>query len=125
MALSVLSGCNLGVAPDTPVPTPDLPRVEFIAPPNNSQVLEQTDFPLDIIARDASVGIARLEFYIDETLITEVTPQDDEAVPVFRVQVNWLAQGVGLHGASAIAYRPDGTRSDEARLTLEVLPRER
>ena len=121
--LIVLPACNLalgGVA--TPMPTPDLPRVQFLAPANNQQVIEGTDFDLDILAQDERAGIAKLELYVDGTLVNSVSPQDDLPVPAFRATMNWLAQGIGFHAIEAIAYRSDGTRGDSALLTLEVIP---
>lgn len=121
----LLSACNLAQSAEvTEDPTPDLPRVEILFPANNQQVIEGAEFDFDIVARDENPGIARVELYIDEELINEARPVDDEVVPVFRVTINWLAQGEGLHVAEVIAYRPDGTRGDPALLTVEVLPRE-
>lgn len=126
LVLLMLSGCNLGrPAAPTPTapPTPDIPTAEFLAPPNNSQVFEGTDFALDIVARDSGSGITRLELYVDGVKINEAEPENGLSVPVFRVEMNWLAQGIGLHALEAIAYRADGTRSVEGRLTIEVVAR--
>jgi len=118
-----LTGCNLGAPQATPVPTPDIPTVEILAPPNNQQVFDGTNFDIDILARDASQGIKRIELYVDETLINESTVVSGTQ-PQYRVTMNWLAQGVGFHVISAVAYREDDTRSDEFLINLEVIPRE-
>jgi hypothetical protein len=124
LTLLLAAGCNLSVAaPETPVPTPDVPVVEFLFPPNNSTVLEGTDLTLDIVARDTSIGVSRLEVYLNGVLLREVELADYTVEPVYRVQVNWLADGAGLHALTAVAFRPDGTPSDEGRITLEVVPR--
>jgi hypothetical protein len=120
----LVAGCNLSAAaPETPVATPDVPVVEFLYPPNNSTVLEGTDLTLDIVARDTSIGVSRLEVYLNDVLLREVELADYTVEPVYRIQVNWLADGAGLHALTAIAFRPDGTRSDEGRITLEIVPR--
>lgn len=127
LLLSVsLAGCNLGTAaPETTVvPTPDIPTIEFLEPPNNSQVFEGFNLLLDIVAHDEAEGIAKIEFYVDGELINDVTPQDVSSVPVFRAEMNWLAQREGLHVLTAIAYREDGTSSDEALLNIQVVLRE-
>ncbi|MFW5772719.1 MAG: Ig-like domain-containing protein [Phototrophicaceae bacterium] len=122
--LLLAAGCNLGAAaPETPIPTPDVPVVEFLYPPNNSTVLEGTDLTLDVVARDDSVGVSRLEIYLNDVLLREVELADYTVEPIYRVQVNWRADGAGLHALTAIAFRPDGTPSDEGRVTLEVVPR--
>lgn len=119
-----LAGCNLtqGDAP-TPMPTPDLPRVEILEPANNRQIYEGTEFDFDIVARDETSGIARVELYIDDRVINSASPLEGESVPVFRVTMNWRAEGIGLHTVQAVAYRPDGTQSDPIIINIEVLAR--
>jgi len=120
----LVSGCNLGTSDATPLPTPDIPTIEILSPANNQQAYEGVEFDFDIVARDNNPGIARVELYIDDTLINSSTPVDDESVPVFRTVMNWRAAGVGRHIIEVIAYRPDGQQSDPARLNIEVLPRD-
>jgi hypothetical protein len=124
LLIVVLAACNLTTTTPTPVPTPDLPTVEFLEPPNNSKVFEGVDMSLDIVARDPGAGVARVELFVDGELINDARPEDSAAVPVLRAEMNWLAEGPGLHALTAIAYRLDGTRSDEALLTVEVVVRE-
>lgn len=122
MGIVVLWGCNLAQPTPTPFPTPDLPTVEIIDPPNNVQVIEGTTFAFDVVGRDAAQGVSKVELYVDGALVAVVNPFDVIAAPVFRAQINWTAQGVGLRAVEAIAYRPDGQRSDAALLTIEVIP---
>jgi len=121
----VLAGCNLTTADrlPTPAPTVDLPTVEILDPPNNRQIIDGTEFFIDIVALDNTAGIARIELYVDGTLLNSATPETPGQVQVFRVQMNWIASGVGLHVLEAIAYRADETRSDPAGIIIEVLPR--
>ncbi len=118
-----LFACNLTQPAPTLIPTPDLPQVVILDPPNNRQVIEGVDFPIDILARDEAAGVARLELYVDGELINSATPFYNITEPLFRVEMNWRARGVGLHVIEAIAYRQDGTPSDPALITIEVLPR--
>ncbi len=120
LALLALAACNLDSPTPIP-PTPDLPQVEIIDPVNNATVLEGYDLTLDIVARD-SVGVARVELLIDDFLENEFRPTERIEEPVFRVQTNWIAAGVGRHRISVIAYRSNGTRSDEFSIVIEVLP---
>ncbi|GAB5493728.1 MAG: hypothetical protein Phog2KO_39430 [Phototrophicaceae bacterium] len=122
--LFVLSACNLGTSDVTPIPTPDIPIVEILAPENNQQVFEDTDFDFDIVARDSTSGIALVELYVDEIVINFSSPIEDASVPVFRTTMNWRAVGVGRHIVEVIAYRADGQQSDPARITIEVLARD-
>jgi hypothetical protein len=119
-----LAGCNLTASQPTPVPTPDLPGVEFLYPADGSSVIEGTDLTIDLIARDESQGINRIELLLNGIRLREAVTDSDAPVPAFRVEMNWLAQGAGLHVLTAVAYRPDGIRSDEADITIEVLERD-
>jgi len=122
----LLTACNLTNDPVelTPEPTADLPRVQILAPANNQQVIEDTEFTFDVVGRDENPGIAYIELRIDDETLDEVPPAEDEFVPVLRTEIPWRATGVGLHVIEAIAYRPDGTPSDPAIINIEVLPRE-
>lgn len=116
------TGCNLKSKDATPIPTPDIPTVRFLFPSNNDQVIEGTDLTFDIYAEDMSVGVARVELFIDGQLLGEPMYYGDyQFTDEFRPQTNWLAQGIGRHTISAVAYRPDGTPSDEALITVEVI----
>lgn len=125
LLMMLLAACNL-TTPDklpTAIPTPDLPRVEILDPPNNVQVYENTEFNFDIVARDESQGIAWLVLLVDGVELNQARPQDEEAVAVFRVTMNWRTSELGNHAIEAIAYRADGTQSDPAVLNVEVIPR--
>lgn len=119
----VLAGCNLSNTPQaTPSPTPALPTVQFLYPANESTVTEGTDMEIQIMAADTGIGVARVELYVDDELVNEHGPDISAAVPTFTVLMNWLASGQGRHSLTAIAYRPDGVQSDEARVLVNVLP---
>ncbi len=116
------SACNLNKPTPTPFPTPDLPRVEILAPPNQQQVIEGTEFDIDILAVDKSLGIRRVELYVDDLFVksSETTAGVEQQ---YRVAMNWFAQGLGWHTITAVALRDNGTRSDEHKIALQVIPR--
>ena len=119
MLFGVISGCTLTEVPPTAVPTPDIPRVRFMFPENGARVVQNAEITVDIVAEDDTAGISRIVFMVDGTQINEGTP--DAAVPVFRVAMNWIAGNLGGHTLHAIAYRPDGTQSDEAIILVDVI----
>ncbi|GAB1421847.1 hypothetical protein MASR2M15_20390 [Anaerolineales bacterium] len=124
IGLLSLTACNLSNnIKVSPVATADIPKVEILAPANNALVYENTDFPIDIIARDQSSGITKVEMYVDGELVNEASPDGKISVPVFRVEMNWLARGLGKHVLSFISYRLDGTRSDESLINIDVVTR--
>ncbi len=119
LLMLTVGACNL--SNPAPPPTPDLPTVRFVAPANNARVLQGTDLTVDIYAEDNNVGIARVEFRVDGVTVQDGGPANFSVDRQFRVQMSWLAQGIGLHIFSVVAYRPDGTPSDETFITVEVV----
>lgn len=115
--------CNLQVGTPTPFPTPDLPRVEFQAPANNDSFVEGTDLTIALLATDAGPGIARIELLVDDLPYSAATPEVSEAVPVFTVTMNWLAEGIGYHSLTAIAYRADGIPSPPVTIAILITER--
>jgi len=122
----MLAGCNLRTAnspTNTPLPTPDIPRVRFVFPDNNSNVLEGTDLAVELLAEDSGAGVAKVQLVVDEVLQGEGKPEIAPAVPAFSAKIHWTATGVGMHSLTAIAYRADGTGSDTVTLIVSVIPR--
>ncbi len=125
LALALVSAaCNLQQGTPTALPTPDAPAVEFLAPLNGSNVFEGTDLTVELVARDGGAGVARVALLVDDVSHQEGNPVEDDAVPVFTVTMNWLAEGVGRHSLTAIAYRPDGTASPPTSISIQVVARQ-
>lgn len=119
----LVAGCNLTneVIP-TGTPPPPMPEVRFLYPANEATVVEGTDLDIELLASDEGIGIARVEFLVDDEVVNERGPDVSAAVPLFTVRMNWLANGQGRHTLSAIAYRPDDTASDVETIIVNVLP---
>jgi hypothetical protein len=120
MMISLLSACNLVPAETTPIATPDLPRVEFLSPPNNATVIEGALMDVDIVAQDETAGISKVEFFVDGSLLQtgEAESGNEE---IYRVTMNWLAEGIGLHNLSVIPYRSTGIPGQETMIVVEVV----
>jgi hypothetical protein len=116
----VLCGCNLVGQDAAPTSTPEIPTVEFQFPTNNVAVVSGTDLQIQVLAQD-SQGIARVELSVDGQPHQTAAPVDSETVPVFTVDMNWLAEGVGLHALQAVAYRADGSASNPALINVNVM----
>ncbi|MDX2138981.1 MAG: Ig-like domain-containing protein [Chloroflexota bacterium] len=118
----LLSACNLSSLEPTPTPEVNVPLIEFLFPANNTVVVEGTDVQIQLLAQDPrGVGVARVELYVDDVKVSQALPEVSAAVQIFTVNMNWLAQGIGFHALSAIAYRPDGTLSDPMIIRIEVI----
>jgi len=120
----LLTGCNLQSGTPTPIPTPNIPSIEFQFPQNNSTVLEGLDLNIDLVATDPGSGVARVELLVDDQPHQAGKPEISPEVPTFTVKMNWLAQGIGAHSFTAVAYRLDGTASAPQTIIVEVVPRE-
>ncbi|MAS35833.1 MAG: hypothetical protein CL610_17620 [Anaerolineaceae bacterium] len=116
----LVAGCNLQVGQPSPVPTPDIPQIEFQAPANNDSFVEGTDLTIALVAQDTGVGVARVELLVDDLPYREVSPEVSDVVPVFTVTMNWLAEGTGYHSLTAIAYRPDGVASRPVTISILI-----
>ncbi len=118
-----LCACNLASPTPTPLPspTPALPQAQILFPTHNQQVIEGLVFDIDILARDPAQGIARIELHVDGEL-AQTIESEAGALNEFRVTMNWFAKGIGWHKFAAVAYRPDGEKSNPAIIALEVVP---
>ena len=119
----LLAGCTLSAESPTPTPlppTPDIPSVTFLYPQDDTPVVEGSELRIDIVAQD-SVGIQKIEVRLNGQLLIPPTWPETGPAPVYRLETNWIATGIGRHVLSAIAYRSDGTRSDETIIEIEVI----
>ena len=124
--MGMLASCNLRSAnspTDTPFPTPDIPRVRFMFPDNNSNVLEGTDLAIELLAEDSGTGIAKVQLAVDDVLQGEGKPEVAPSVPAFSAKIHWVVKGIGMHSLTAVAFRENGQASESATLVLSVIPR--
>ena len=118
LLVTLLCACNLVTQDATP--TSAVPTVLFQFPANNVSIVEGTDLQIQLLAQDA-VGIAHVELRVDDQPHQDGKPVEAVVVPVFTVDMNWLAQGVGLHSLQATAYRLDGTASTPVLINVNVM----
>jgi hypothetical protein len=124
LLIALLTGCNLQSGTPTPIPTPNIPTVQFQFPTNNSTIVEGVDLDIDLLATDPGTGVARIELLIDDQPHQEGKPEISPQVPTFTVKMNWLVKGVGTHSLTAVAYRLDGTASAPETIIVDVVARE-
>ncbi|MCY4466634.1 MAG: hypothetical protein OXE46_13985 [Chloroflexi bacterium] len=118
-----LGACSLAkpTAVPLPSPTPAIPQAQFLFPTHNQQVIEGLVFDIDVLARDTAQGIDRIELHVDGEL-AQTIESETGALKEFRVTMNWFAKEIGWHKFAAVAYRPDGGKSNTAIIALEVVP---
>jgi len=113
----LLCACNLST--QTLKPTPTIPTVSFQFPSNNVSIAEGTDLQIQLLAQD-TIGIAHVELRVDDQVHQDGKPVEAAAVPIFTVDMNWLAKGIGLHSLQATAFRLDGTASTPVIINVNV-----
>ena len=121
LLIFILTACNLQFGTPPPLPTPDVPQIEFQEPANNARVVEGTELTISLAAFDSGTGVARVELLVDDIVFSQALPEVSAAVPVFTAEMNWLAEGVGFHSLTAIAYRSDGTAGRPTTISILVV----
>lgn len=117
--LAACTGCTLAQA--IPEPTAAPFSVQFQTPENGARFAEGEVVRVLVYAQDqGGPGIARVDLLIDDVLAQQGTPVESSTVPAFTVEMNWTAQGPGLHALTAVAYRSDGSAAPPVSIRIEV-----
>lgn len=119
----LLSACNIRTnnSTNTPFPTLDIPRVQFISPANQQQLPEGTVLDINLLAED-SVGVVRIELTVDDLLFQTVSTDNNTPLASFSAAISWPVTGAGIHSMTAEAFRADGTKSSSANIIVDVQP---
>jgi len=110
---------------DPPMSTLSLPTVRFTSPAADAVISEGDEVTIALLTQDSDgTGVARVALSIDDRPHQEAVPVISAAVPIFTVEMNWLAHGIGLHALTATAYRLDGTAGPPTTIRILVSPRD-
>ncbi len=108
LALATLA-CNLGTASEPATENVlQKPLVLLLAPENGSRYAEGAQVALHAIAQDAVVGVARVEFRVDDFPVGEVMADQPGGQPSLDAVVTWMASGQSGHLITAEGFRTDG-----------------
>lgn len=121
--LLLSSACSLRLL-DTPSPSAvieGLPQVEIAAPAANARYLQGVNVIIQALVANAGADIDRVEISVDGVLLQTLRAPNPGALPHFSVNAVWVAEGEGDHTASVTAYRADGTFSEPASVTFQVV----
>lgn len=125
LALAALA-CNVpGLTPQEAVddspPPPAVPSVDIRVPVNGMSYAEGTNVIIQVVGSDAGAGISRIDLLVDDVAAGSSTAPNAAGQAAFLETFEWLAQGQGLHSISAVAYRQDGTASEPAMTSINVV----
>ncbi|NLH07958.1 MAG: hypothetical protein GX484_10185 [Chloroflexi bacterium] len=119
LLLAACDGVPLVGSP-SPTSTPPGPPVIVLSAPLAGSTLPVGS---EVLVRSTSIdaiGVARVELYVNGSLVATGTPPDGETVPRFNLEQPWLPDSEGEYILSVIAYRADGTASGPATVIVRV-----
>ncbi|MBZ0293444.1 MAG: SH3 domain-containing protein [Anaerolineae bacterium] len=118
----LLAACNLNNTSDAiPNVFDGPPTVQIAAPLPNATFLDGVTVNIQARVSNAGTGVNRVDVAVDDAVIAEISDPNTAGVPAFSITQSWPAAGTGSHTISVTAYRVDGTASDPASVTINVV----
>ena len=120
--------CTLGTPSETGVVTEDIevrPLVLLLAPVNGSTIAEGAQVTLHAIALDSQMGVARIEFRIDDVPVGEAVSDQEGGQPTLNATGTWQALGQAGHLVTVEAFRADGSSLGISDVSVNVVPQPR
>jgi len=97
------------------------PVVTISSPLNGDSYQEGVGVNILLRVDNAGPDVARVAIQVDGQIIGEAILPNPNGDPGFTVSNGWPASGEGSHTISAVASRSDGTVSEEASVTINVI----
>jgi hypothetical protein len=122
-AALLLTGCTLSGEPvEEAVPQiSGAPVVRIAAPLTNATYLEGVGVNVQIAVSNAGADIDRIEVSLDGVIAATLPDPNPTGAPSFGVTQTFTAEGVGAHTVEARAFREDGTVSEAASVSFNVV----
>ena len=106
----------------TPTPVPGgQPTVVIESPANGAPTPIGQPLTVQVRGDDLTVGVNRIDLLVGGILVDIEGTPSDLPQPMFAVGLEWTPTAEGSHTLTAIAYRPDGTASQPAEVTVTVV----
>lgn len=120
LALMLAAGCNLNPGPQQ-VSISGAPEVRLISPQPNATYLEGVPVNIQASVTNAGADIDRVEISVNEAIIQTLAQPNTAGGPVFSVTHSWIAESVGTHTVGVTAFRADGSSSETATASINVI----
>jgi hypothetical protein len=117
---AAMTACTLNPAPSEQSFSGP-PTVRLTSPQPNATYLEGIAVNMQAQVSNAGSNIDRVEFSVDNTIVATATNPNTTGAPTFSVMQSWTAAGVGAHNLSVVAFRTDGTASQAAVSSVNVI----
>lgn len=122
LLLTAALACNLGATSQkTPEDVLQQPLVVLVAPVNGSVFAEGAQVALHAIAQDSTMGVARIEFRVNDMAVGEVMADQPAGQPSLDAIVAWKAAGQSGHLITAEAFRADGASLGLSDVAVRVI----
>lgn len=119
----ILAACDTLTSPDETEESTfeGAPEVIIASPLNGDTYQEGVGINILLRVDNAGPDVARIAIEVDGQIIGEAVLPNPAGDPSFTVNNGWPATGEGAHTITAIASRSDGTVSEEASVTINVV----
>ena len=99
------------------------PALVLLAPANQNEYMVGTKVIFHAQARDVGAGVVRIEFTInlpgDPVQLIESTPNNEPQANLVVI-LEWTAVGNQTYLVEAVAYRADGTPSNQEQISIKI-----
>lgn len=120
LVLLAATACSLNQSPEGErVGGP--PVVRLVSPAANATYLEGVPVNIQASITNAGEDIDRVEVTVDNAVVTTLPDPNENGLPAFSISHSWLATGTGNHIVGVTAFRGDGSASEPASVTINVI----
>jgi uncharacterized protein YraI len=116
-----LAACNLLTAPSNQSAISGPPVVQIAAPPPNATYMENVAVNIQALVSNAGPDIDRIEILVDEQIVETLKSPNPGGAGSFSIAQMWTASSAGSHTIGVTAFRPDGSSSAPATVTVNVV----
>lgn len=121
VVLLLATACTLNQSPEGVTVGGGAPVVRLVSPPANATYLEGVQVNIQASVSNAGEDIDRVEVTVDNAVVTTFPQPNESGSPIFSVTHSWPAAGVGNHVVGVTAFRGDGSASEPATVTINVI----
>jgi uncharacterized protein YgiM (DUF1202 family) len=119
--LLILAACNLTAPAGGQTGISGPPIVQIAAPNANATYLTTVTVNILGLVTNAGPNMDRIEILVDDTIIQTLTDPNPGGAASFSIAQTWQPTGEGEHTISITAFREDGSSSNPARVTINVI----
>ncbi len=121
MLVLVATACTLNQSPEGVTVGGGEPVVRLASPITNATYLEGVPVNIQASVSNAGEDIDRVEVSVDNAVVTTLPQPNASGAAIFSVAHTWPAAGAGSHIIGVTAFRGDGSASQPATVTINII----